>query len=59
MSEWHISDVGTVSVTHPVFGVRLKDVGFDLGVTSSEARELSKALAEAADFLDTLRAVNA
>jgi hypothetical protein len=56
MSEWHIQDVGTVSASDPRFGVRLQNIGFDLGISPSEARELAKALTAAADAADALAA---
>lgn len=48
MSEWRIPDVGSVSTGTYPDGVRLRDVGFDLAMTSGEAYELAKALLLAA-----------
>lgn len=47
---WHIRDIGTVSLHDLVpGGVRLQNVGLDLGMTADEARQLGVALIAASD----------
>lgn len=55
--EWHIQDVGTVSVHEITGGVRLQHVGYDLGMRPDEARELARALVAAAELAE-LKAAN-
>lgn len=54
MTEWHVQDIGTVTVGTPApdgsHGVRLQNVGYDLEMTAGEARALARALVAAARF---------
>lgn len=58
MSGWHIQDIGTVSAEKSELGgrtstyVRVRNIGYDLGMTAAEARRLARALTRAADEVD-------
>jgi hypothetical protein len=49
----HIEDVGSVEANE-ISGVRVRDIGFDLGMAPDEARALAKALNEVADAVDAM-----
>lgn len=56
-NEWHVQDVGTVEVHELAGGVRIRNVGFDLGVTPGEARQFAAALIAAADEAGKRRSI--